>query len=85
MCHHYKSKYKLGEWLTASIMYSHSLFQCQLLQQMPEEKNKEHFELLALIATIQAKRQDEVRQVQQGQDSHVKKKRASFVDPAFGV
>jgi hypothetical protein len=38
-----------------------------------------------LIATIQAKRQDEVRQVQQEQDSHVKKKRASFVDPAFGV
>jgi hypothetical protein len=49
-------------------MYSHSLFQCQLLQQMPEEKNEEHFELLASIATIQAKTQYEVHQVQQEHD-----------------
>jgi hypothetical protein len=56
-------------------MYSHSVFQCQLLQQTPEEKNKEHFELLASITTIQAKTQYEVCHVQREQDSQVQKLR----------
>jgi hypothetical protein len=59
-------------------MYSHSLFQCRLLQQTPEEKNEEHFELSASIATIQAETHYEVRQVRQEHDSQVQKLREAL-------
>jgi hypothetical protein len=35
--------YTHPEWLTTSLMYSHRLFQCRLLQQTLEEKNEEQF------------------------------------------
>jgi hypothetical protein len=40
-CRHYKSRYEVGEWLTVSLIYSHSLFQCRLLQKTLEEKNED--------------------------------------------